>query len=122
MANHILVFAEHQDGKLTRSTWEALAAGQHLAEGLGTIASAVLVGSNVAALAADIAAVSIQEVVTVEAPQLAEYTPDGYAFALRTVIEQQKPRFVVFSHTYQVRDFVPKLAAALDRGLVSDCL
>ncbi len=38
------------------------------------------------------------------------------------MIEQQKPRFVVFSHTYQVRDFAPKLAAGMNRGLASDCL
>ncbi len=122
MANHILVFAEHQGGKLTRPTWEALAAGQHLAQGLGTTVTAVLLGSNLVSLAADLAAAAVQEVLTVDSPLLAEYTADGYALALRSVIGQQKPRFVVFSHTYQVRDFAPKLAATLDRGLVSDCL
>jgi electron transfer flavoprotein alpha subunit len=122
MADHILVFAEHQGGKLTRPTWEALAAGQHLAQGLGTTVTAVLLGSNLASLGADLAAAAVQEVLTVDLPLLAEYTADGYALALRAVIEQQKPRFVVFSHTYQVRDFAPKLAASLNRGLVSDCL
>jgi electron transfer flavoprotein alpha subunit len=122
MANHILVFAEHQGGKLNRPTWEALAAGQHLAQGLGTTVTAVLLGSNLASLGADLAAAAVQEVLTVDSPLLAEYTADGYTLALRTVIEQQKPRFVVFSHTYQVRDFAPKLAASLNRGFVSDCL
>jgi electron transfer flavoprotein alpha subunit len=122
MANHILVFAEHQGGKLTRPTWEALTAGQHLAQSVGTTVAAVLLGSNLASLAAELAAAEVQEVLTVDSLQLAEYTADGYTLALRAVIEQQKPRFVVFSHTYQVRDFAPKLAAALDRGLVSDCL
>ena len=122
MANHILVFAEHQGGKLTRPTWEVLAAAQHLAQGLGTTVTAVLLGSNLASLAADLATAAIQEILTVDSPLLAEYTADGYTLALRAVIEQQKPRIVVFSHTYQVRDFAPKLAASLDRGLVSDCL
>jgi electron transfer flavoprotein alpha subunit len=122
MANHILVFAEHQGGKLTRPTWEALAAGQQLARSEGAKITAVLLGSNLAALAADLAAAAVQEVLTVDSPLLAEYTADGYTLALRAVIEQQKPRFMVFSHTYQVRDFAPKLAAALNRGLVSDCL
>ena len=122
MANHILVFAEHQGGKLTRPTWEALAAAQHIAQGVGTTVTAVLLGSNLAPLAADLATAAVQEVLTVDSPLLAEYTADGYTLALRAVIEQQKPRFVVFSHTYQVRDFAPKLAAALDRGLATDCL
>ena len=122
MANHILVFAEHQGGKLTRPTWEALAAGQHLAQGSGTTVTAVLLGSNLASLAADLAAAAVHEILTIDSPLLAEYTADGYTLALRAVIDQQQPRFVVFSHTYEARDFAPKLAAALGRGLVSDCL
>jgi len=122
MANNILVFAEHQGDKISRPTWEALAAGQHLAQGLGTTASAVLLGSSLSSLAADLAAAALHEVLTVDLPLLAEYTADGYALALRAVIEQQKPQFVIFSHTYQVRDFAPKLAAMLRRALVSDCL
>jgi electron transfer flavoprotein alpha subunit len=122
MSDHILVFAEHQAGKLTRPTWEALAAGQHLAKELGTAVSAVLLGHNLAALGAELAGVAVEEILTIDSTLLAEYTADGYSLALRAVVEQQSPRFVVFSHTYQVRDFAPKLAASLDRGLVSDCL
>jgi electron transfer flavoprotein alpha subunit len=122
MANHILVFAEQQGGKLTRATWEALAAGQQLAREVGSTLNAVLLGNNLASVAGELAAAAVQEVLTVDSPVLAEYTPDGYTLGLRAVIEQQKPRLVVFSHTYEVRDFAPKLAAAMDRGLVSDCL
>jgi len=122
MVNHVLVFAEHQGGKLTRPTWEAVAAGQHLAQSEQTTVTAVLLGSNLASLAAELATAAVQEVLTVDSPLLAEYTADGYSHALRAVIEQQKPRFMVFSHTYQVRDFAPKLAATLHHGLVSDCL
>ncbi len=122
MPNDIMVFAEHQGGKLTRPTWEALAAGQHLAQGLGTTVTAALLGSNLGSMAADLAAAAVHEILTVDSPLLADYTADGYTFGLRAVIEQEQPRFVVFSHTYQARDFAPKLAAALGRGLVSDCL
>ena len=122
MPNHILVFAEHQGGKLPRSSWEALAAGQQLAQELGTSVAAMLLGHNLAPLAAELAGVEIQEVLAIDSPLLEEYTADGYALALRTVIEQQAPRYVIFSHTYRVRDFAPKLAAGLGRGLVSDCL
>jgi electron transfer flavoprotein alpha subunit len=122
MPDEILVFAEHQGGKLTRPTWEALTAGQRLAEDLGAPVAAVLLGHGVSALAAELAAVELQEVLQVDSPLLADYTADGYTDALREVIRDRQPRLVVFSHTYQVRDFAPKLAAALDRGLVSDCL
>jgi len=122
MANDILVFAEHQGGRLTRPTWEAIAGAQHLGQGLSTTVSTILLGNNLGSLAADLSAAAVQEVLTVDSPLLAGYTADGYTAALRAVIEQQKPRLVVFSHTYQVRDFAPKLAASLDRGLASDCL
>jgi electron transfer flavoprotein alpha subunit len=122
MSEHVLVFAEHQGGKLVRPTWEAIAAGQRLAEDTGGSVAAVILGDSVSALAAELATVELAEVLAVDSPLLSEYTPDGYALALRQVIEERKSKFALFSHTYQVRDFAPKLAASLDRGLVSDCL
>jgi electron transfer flavoprotein alpha subunit len=122
MSDEILVVAEHQGGKLTRATWEALAGGQRLEEDLGAPVAAVLLGRDVSALAVELATVELQEVLHVDSPLLAVYTADGYTYALGELIRARLPRLVVFSHTYQVRDFVPKLAAALDRGLVSDCL
>ncbi len=122
MPEDILVYAEHQGGKLTRPTWEALAAGQQLGGELNAPVGAVILGSDIAGLAWELAAAELQEVLGVDSPHLAEYTADGYTHALREVIQERQPRFLLFSHTYQVRDFAPKLAAALDRGLVSDCL
>jgi electron transfer flavoprotein alpha subunit len=122
MPNEILIFAEHQGGKLIRPTWEALAAGQRLAQDLAAEVSTVILGKGVSQLASGLAAVSLREVLTIDSALLAEYTADGYTQALLEVIRNRKPSLVVFSHTYQVRDFAPKLAAALDRGLVSDCL
>jgi electron transfer flavoprotein alpha subunit len=122
MAEKILVFAEHQAGKLTRPTWEAISAGQRLAQDLGGSVSAVLLGHNITSLASELAALELEEVLCVDSPLLAAYTADGYARALREVVQQQTPRFVVFSHTYLVRDFAPKLATSLRQALVSDCL
>ena len=122
MPKDILVFAEHQGGKLFRPTWEAVAAGQSLARDLGLSVTAVLVGGNVSALASELAAAELQEVLVVDSPLLARYTSDGTTQALREVIRERQPELAVFSHTYQVRDFAPRLAASLDRGLVSDSL
>jgi electron transfer flavoprotein alpha subunit len=122
VSKEILVFAEVQGGKLSRPAWEAVAAAQSLAQELGFATTAVIVGGSVSALALELAAAELQEVVVVDSPLLAQYTSDGITHALREVIRQRQPEFVVFSHTYQVRDFAPRLAASLDRGLVSDCL
>jgi electron transfer flavoprotein alpha subunit len=122
VAEEILVYAEIQEGKLVRPAWEAMAAAQQLAGESGETCVAVIIGDNIGKLARELAGAGLQEVLTVESPQLAAYTPDGYVLALRQVIEKRQPRFVIFSHTYQVRDFAPRLAASLDRGLIGDSL
>ncbi|GBC76896.1 Acryloyl-CoA reductase electron transfer subunit beta [bacterium HR08] len=118
----IFVLAEHRDGKLNRATWEVIVAGQHLAAHLKGSVSAVLLGRDIRGLAEELAAKRLHEVLVVEDERLAEYTPDGYTAALIEVIRQEAPAFVLMSHTYQARDFAPKLAAALGKALISDCL
>jgi electron transfer flavoprotein alpha subunit len=112
----ILVVAEQRGGTLNRATWEAIAAAQQLAQ---PIAVAVL-GSGVGAVASEVAAALVQEVVTVDAAALEPYTPDGFTAALAQAIDELKPSTVILPHTYQTRDFAPKLAARLDRALITD--
>src|SRR4051795_10789370 len=119
----ILVIAEQQSGgKLNRATWETIVAAQQLAPGVGGDAAiAVLVpGGSVAAAAAELAAAQVKEVLTVEHPALDPYTPDGFTAALQDAIAQLAPSHVLLPHTYQTRDFAPKLAARMDRALLTD--
>jgi len=114
----ILVIAEQRSGVLNRASWEAVSAAQQLAGG-DSIAVAVL-GGSVSAMAGELAAAAVHEVVTIQSPALDVYTPDGYVQALVQAFEQVSPALVVLPHTYQTRDFAPKLAARLDRPLVTD--
>lgn len=116
----ILLVTEQLDGKWHRMSFEALAAAQAAATGLDCPLVAAVVGSGVGQLAAELASKRVSEVVAVDSPELAQYTPDGFASALRQAVEQVKPRLVLFPHTYQVRDLVPKLAASLGGCFVSD--
>jgi electron transfer flavoprotein alpha subunit len=117
----ILVIAEQQSGKLNRVSWEAVAAAQQLAGVSGVGAISILVpGSNVAAMAGELAAAQVTEVVTVDHPALAAYTPDGFTAGLQDAIAQLAPHYVVLPHTYQTRDFAPKLAARMDRAIITD--
>jgi electron transfer flavoprotein alpha subunit len=115
----ILVIAEQRDGRLNRASWEAIAAAQQLAGG-GPVVAAVT-GSDVAAVAAELAAADVKEVVTVSHAALASYTPDGWVQAHAGIVAALSPTWVVLPHTYQTRDFAPALAARLDRALVTDC-
>ena len=116
----ILVIAEHRDGGLNRATWETVAAAQLLAERVGGMPIKTAVPGAVGRVAEELAAAGVGEVVTIADPALEHYTPDGYVMALAQAIPSIAPRFVVIPHTYQTRDFVPALAARLNKPLITD--
>ena len=116
----ILAIVEQRGGAWHRMSWETLAAAQQLGAEMQQPVSAAVIGSGVSALAGELAGKQLERVYAVEHELLKEYTPDGYSAALRQLIAAAKPRLVLFPHTYQVRDFAPKLATALGRVLVSD--
>jgi electron transfer flavoprotein alpha subunit len=116
----ILAVIEQRDGRISRISWEALAAAQRLAVQANTSVTAVLLGADTAALAAEVAAGPVANVFRVEHPLLAQYTPDGYCLALQQLVERESPAHVIFPHTYQVRDYAPALAARLGQVLISD--
>jgi len=122
MSNGILVFTEHRDGALNKTSFEAIAAAQSLGQQLQQSVTAVILGSGVNNLAQEIAAFDVAGVVYAENEKLAEYTPDGYTDAMERVVRALSPQYVVMPHTYLVRDFAPKLAARFSKGLISDCI
>jgi electron transfer flavoprotein alpha subunit len=103
-----------------RMSFETLAAAQQMAGELGVAASAAVLGPNAGSFARELASLRLDKVWAVEHDLLAAYTPDAYAAALRQLIGATAPLLVVFPHTYQVRDYLPKLATSLDRVAVSD--
>src|SRR3981081_1808153 len=118
----ILVIAEQRQGKWNNTSFETLAAAQQIAKDTSSTVSALVIGKGVAGLGGELAAKNVAEVVLVEHDLLEAYTPDGYCVALSQVIAGAKPDLVLFPHTYQVRDFAPKLAAMLGKGMIGDCI
>lgn len=115
----ILVIAEQRDGKLNRASLEAMAAAQSAGGGPVKVA---LAGSGVDAVAKEIAAADVAEVVVMDAAVLKEYTADAWVMAFEQLIGAEQPDRVFLPHTYQTRDFAPALAARLGRPLVTDCI
>jgi electron transfer flavoprotein alpha subunit len=122
MPDTILVVVEQREGKLNRVSWETLTAGQRLAADTGWTLEAAVVGNSVANLATEVAAKKVSKVYAVESSKLEPYTPDAFSAVLKQFIESKQPKLVLMPHTYQVRDFVPKLATAMGRAAVSDCV
>ena len=105
----ILVIAEQRDGTLNRASWEAIAAGQHLAAGAPVVVG--IAGSEVAGVAAELAAADVAEVIALASPALATYTRRRLGAGARRAGRRRQTVWVVLPHTYQTRDFAPALAA-----------
>ena len=122
MSDTILVVVEQREGKLNRVSYETLTGAQALAAEAGWALEAAVVGNGVGEIANEIAKTKVAKVYDVESSKLEPYTPDGFAAALKQLVEKAQPKLVLMPHTYQVRDFAPKLATALNRALISDAV
>jgi electron transfer flavoprotein alpha subunit len=117
----ILVIAEQRDGVLNRASWEPIAAAQQAGAG-GPVKVLVLGGpAHATAAANELAAAKVDEVIAAGHDLLAAYTADGFTKAIADIVQAEQPARVWLSHTYQTRDFAPKLAARLDRAIITDC-
>ena len=121
----ILVVIEQKENRIARISWEALAAAQKLAAlesnaQTSSQVTAVVLGADTEAIAAEVAAHPGAKVIRVDHALLADYTPDAFTLALQQLIQKENPTQVVLPHTYQVRDYAPALAARLGQVLISD--
>ncbi len=116
----VLVIAEQNNGALNRASWEAIAAAQQI----GSPVKIAVAGdaSSADAAAKELAAADVAEVIALGHDALAAYASDGFVQAFAALIASESPDHVVFAHTYQTRDFAPRLAARLDRAIATDCI
>jgi len=118
----ILVFIEHKDCTLNKTSLEAITAAQSIGRDLGLGITAVIPCDKDCGLAQEIAGYALEKVIIAKNEKLGTYTPDAYADAWEEVIKAVNPQYVVMAHTYQVRDFAPKVAARFRREVVGDCI
>ena len=101
-------------------TEESIAAGQQMGAALGVPVEAVTLGADNSPRTATTA--KLARLWSIEHALLSQYTADGYSAALEQLIRKTQPQLVLFPHTYQVRDFAPKLATRFSQVLVSDVI
>ncbi len=117
----IWVFAEQREGKLMPVVLELLGEARKLADGVGAEVSAVLCGENVEGLCAELFAYGADKVYLADAPELKNYTTDGYAKVIDEAIKAYKPEIVMYGATHIGRDLGPALAVKSGTGLTADC-
>lgn len=111
---------QQREGKIHRMAWETVTAAQQLAALSGGQAAAVVLGSGVAGLATELAAWDLESVRVIDHPRLADYTPGGYVAALAALVALERPEILLFPHTYQTVEYMPRLALAASAGIVPE--
>ena len=120
----LVVMEQANGGGWHRISREALAAGKRLAAEMKMPVAAAVLGAPdaIATPAAQLAGEGVATVWGVEHPLLERYTADAFVAVLQQLVSEVKPAFVVFPHTYQVRDYAPALATRMGDVLVSDVI
>jgi len=117
----IAVFVETRDGKVRKSSLEALSEATRLAAGLNTTTAAVLVGHGLTGSEAALAACGAAKVFCLDGAALADYSAQGYSRALCEFVREHGPDALFFAGSALGRDLAPRVAAGLGVGLASDC-
>ena len=116
----VLVFLEIKNREISRISWEAMAAGHAIAQATGLPVDLAIATSSSNPILATIQGKPPRTVYAIEDKLLHAYTADGFTEACAQLINHVKPAYVVFPHTYQVRDFAPRLATRSNQVLISD--
>ena len=116
----VLIVLEDNNGKIHRMGLESIAAGQRFSNEMGLTAGALVLGGNADGLADQASAYQLGEVLKVNDALLESYSADGYSEAVKQIIDQENPTYVLFGHTYQVRDYVPRLSAKMNKPFLVD--
>ena len=122
MSGAVLVCMEQRAGQWNRMSFETLAAAQQLASDLNAPASAAVLGQGIDALASELSSKKLDRVYAVDDALLANYTTEAYTAAVEQLVRKVQPSYVLFPHTYQVRDFAPRVATRFNQVLLSDAI
>ncbi len=117
-----LVYIEIRDGKVKKSSLEALSEAKRRADEMNLEVAAAIVGHNEEALSSEVFNFGASKVFLLENTLLSHYSPSAYTVALKSLIDEINPAVVLFSATAMGKDLAPRLAAALGVSLATDCI
>lgn len=119
--NNIFVYIEMEGGKVADVSLELLTKGRELADRLGVKLEAVVLGHELAGIAAELAKYGADTVWTADDELFAPFRTLPHTAVLCGLIEQEKPQIALFGATPVGRDFAPRVSSALHSGLTADC-
>ncbi len=122
MAKGVWIIAEQRDGALRKISFELASAARKLADQLGAEVSAVLLGSGIEGLAAQLGKYGVDKVYVGDSPALEPYITEAHAAAAAKIIKENDPAIVLLGASVQGKDLSARLAGKLATGLATDCI
>jgi electron transfer flavoprotein alpha subunit len=121
MAQGVFVITEQRDNEFRKVSFEAVSEGRRVADGLGADVTAVVVGSGIEGLGAELEKYGPDKILLADDPALAEYTTDAYTNVIAELVKSVDPAVIILGASAQGKDLSARLAARLDAGLAMDC-
>lgn len=117
----IFVLAEHRQGQVRDITYEMLTKAREMSGKTRMEPTAVLLGKNMKECAGTLAEYA-KTVILVDDGKLENFNSEAYKRILSALITQHKPALVMMGHTSYGVELAPRLAAALNLPLATDCI
>ena len=117
----VWVFAEQREGNLARVSLELLGKAQELAGQLSDEVSALLLGSQVSAMADTLIEYGAEKVFLVEHSALRDYRTVAYTEVVEELVKRYQPNILLMGATHLGRDLAPRVSRRVGVGLTADC-
>ena len=121
MAKGVWIVAEQREGALRKVSFELASTARKLADQLGEEVVAVLLGSGVEAMAAQLGKYGVDKVFVADNPALEPYTTDAHAAAVAKAVKDNDPSILLLGASTQGKDLSARLVGKLATGMATDC-
>ena len=121
MAKGVFVIAEQRDGALRKVSFELASAARKLADQTGDEVSAILLGSGIESLAAELGKFGVDKVFVGDNAALEPYVTEAHAQVVAKILKDNDASIALFGASVQGKDLSARVAAKLAGGLATDC-
>lgn len=121
MAQGVMVIAEHWKDGFRKISCEAASEGRRLATELGEKLIAVVLGQDVATLAAELGKYGVDQIMVADDAQLKSFSAEAYTNVVCDLIAKHDPKIVLMGGTSQGKELSARVAARLQTGLAQEC-
>lgn len=121
MAKGVWIVAEQRDGAFRKVSFEIASAARKLADELGDEVCAVVLGSGVEGIAAELGKYGVDKIYLADDAAFEKYTTDAYVQAVTKVVKENDPAILLLAASVEGKDLSSRLVGSLATGMASDC-